>query len=102
MNNSLKDFLAFRRMIVPVLIQVIYWVLTAFAVMAGIVSILGGIVSLGVDRNWESLVVIGGGCIALVVGPIVLRIIAEFVLVIFRISETLTDIRATLREQANP
>ncbi len=83
----MADFLAFRRMLRPWLIQVLFW-LAMFA------SVLGGVVLIGLGardhRASEALVGVG----SLLLGPLVVRVYAELLIVVFRINETLTDLRA--------
>ena len=82
MSDDLKAFLTFRRMITPVLIQIVYWILTVIAVIGGLVLLVSG----DGDERW-------GGLALLILGPIAVRLYAEIFMVIFRINETLTDIR---------
>ncbi len=82
MNDDLKAFLTFRRMITPLLIQITYWILTAAVVIGGLVLLITG----DGDDRW-------GGLALLILGPIGVRLYAEIFMVIFRINETLTDIR---------
>ena len=72
------DFLAFRRMITPLLIQAIFWVATAAAVLFG-VGLLGRNPPLGI--------------LVLVLGPLSIRVWCELLILFFRMNETLTDIR---------
>lgn len=82
MNERLKDFLTFRRMITPVLIQVAYWILTAIVVLGGLILLFTG----DGDERWLGLALF-------ILGPIGVRLYAEIFLVVFRINETLSDIR---------
>ena len=77
------DFLSFRRMITPVLIQILFCV--------GVVaSVAGGIGMVAVGSGADEVI---GGILVIVLVPLLLRIWTEFVVVAFRINETLTDIR---------
>ena len=86
-GDAIGDFLTFRRMVTPVFIQVFYWLLTA-----GIVVILAwwaqnsGFLEDGPVR----ILTVG---ILLAIGLLAVRIFAELSLLVFRINETLTDIR---------
>jgi hypothetical protein len=80
------DFLAFRRMLTPWLVQAIFW--------AGLVAII--VASIGLIVAGEPVQQVGG-VFLLLLGPFVLRIWCEFVIVIFRINESLTDIRRNTR-----
>lgn len=75
----MEDFLSFRRMITPVFIQGIFWIAVAVIVIAGIVQIAN-------DAVVE-------GLLTIVIGPLLARIYAEILIVIFRINDNLADLR---------
>jgi len=77
------DFLSFRRMLTPIIIQVVYWVVTVGVVLAGLALLGGG------DTGGQRF----GGLLVILLGPIGVRIYAEILIVIFKINETLTEIR---------
>lgn len=80
----MNEYLTFRRMITPVLIQVIFWIAVVAIVIAGIVQLGQGDVS---------------GIFLILLGPLVARIYAELLIVIFRINE---DVAAIRRRQEVP
>lgn len=83
MNDSrLTEFLSFNRMIAPVLIQVVYWIATAAVAIGGLVMLVTG-------EGGGRL----GGLALFILGPIAVRLYAEIFIVVFRINETLSDIR---------
>ncbi len=80
-----NDFLAFRTMIAIPVIMVLFWV-------GVILTIIGGFVQMFTVR--------GGVCTGLatvILGPFIVRIYCEFLIVVFRINETLTEVLNTLR-----
>jgi len=94
-GSGLGDFLTFRRMIIPVIIQVVFLVLSAVVVVAGL---FGGYV-LATGKNGS---LVGGVFVILVGIPVyllVVRMWCELIIVIFRINDTLTDIRNLLRSR---
>ena len=90
---TIADFLTFRRMITPIVIQVCYWLL-----MAGVVILALWVQSSGFLEDIPGGILIVG--ILLVVGLLVVRIVTEVVLTAFRINGTLTDIRSPTIPQA--
>jgi len=82
------DFLTFRKMLTPIVIQVLFWLSVVACILGGIGAILVGIAR--IDRTPE---LIGIGILAVVFGPLVMRIYCEWLIVLFRINDTLTDIR---------
>jgi hypothetical protein len=83
----MSDFWEFRQMITPVVIQVLYFLGVIALAIAGLAMIVIGAKH---DRGRE----LGTGLALLVLGPLVLRIYAEVLIVAFKINESLTDLRA--------
>ena len=88
-QDSVVDFLAFRRMITPILIQIVYWIATVGVIIAGLIGLIVG------DDAAGRLF----GLATLIVGPLMVRIYAEIFLVIFRMNETLTDIKNNTQQR---
>lgn len=75
--SSMGEFLAFKKMLTPVIIQIIFWI--------GVVgSVLMGILQMNVSA--------GMGLVTIVVGPLVVRIYCELLMVVFRMNSTLSEI----------
>lgn len=85
-NFNIMDFLSFRKMITPIIIQIIFWIGVAICVIAGFGTIIAGIGDYG-----GGLAVLGG-LATIIFGPIVVRIYCELLILFFRMNETLTDI----------
>lgn len=83
----MRDFMSFRRMVTPVIIQVFFWIGAVGAVIAGLTLIISG----GTAEMSEAEAV-AGGVLTLIFGPLAARLYAELLIVVFRINETLTDI----------
>jgi phosphotransferase system glucose/maltose/N-acetylglucosamine-specific IIC component len=80
----MNDFLTFRRMITPVVIQVLFWLGVIATVIYSIVT-----------ARRQPIAILG-----VIIGPFIVRIYCEILIVLFRINETLTDIRQnTARDQ---
>ncbi len=82
----MKDFLAFRTMVTPIIIQVIFWIGVIVCVIAGII-----LIGVGAQR-FDGSAHILKGLLVLVAGPLVVRIYCEILIIFFRINETLTEI----------
>ncbi len=88
-GDELRDFLTFRRMITPLLIQALFWILSATVMIIGVVLLIVG------DGPGQRV----AGFLMIFLGPLAVRVYLEIFMVAFRINETLTDIRAnTMRE----
>ena len=86
------DFLTFRKMLTPIVIQILFWVGVVACILGGIGAILVGIAR--IDRVPE---LIGIGILVVVFGPPVMRIYCEWLIVLFRINDTLTEIMHNTR-----
>ncbi len=84
MNES-GDFLSFRKMITPIIIQILFWLGVIIAIIFGIVSIVYGVIRSDVTTLLYGLLV-------LILGPVAVRIYCEILILFFRINETLTEI----------
>jgi hypothetical protein len=89
----MDDFLKFRKMITPAIIQVLFWVGVVIAVLGA----LGTMIS-SFFRGGGGVVTFFGGLIMLVVGPVIVRIYCELLILFFRMNETLTEIKDNLKK----
>ena len=90
MGSSRCDgFWTFHKMITPAVITVLFWIGIAAVVIGGIVMIV-----MGATKPDIGLVVMGLGYVIL--GPIGVRIYCEMLVVLFRINNTLTEIKNLL------
>ena len=87
----MNDFFAFRTMITPVIIQIIFWVGVALCVIFGLGAIFVGSRYGNGGPLW--------GVLVLILGPVAVRIYCEILIIFFRINETLTEIKHTLEER---
>lgn len=92
----MQDYLLFRKMITPVIIQVIFWIGIVLVVLAGL-----GSIGAGIFAKYGGSQMIFSGMLLLLLGPIAVRVYCEVVAVVFSINETLVDIRDELRQGRN-
>ncbi len=85
----MRDFWAFRTMVTPVIIQLIFWVGAIITLVAGVVMIIFGV------RNFDLGMgsYIWKGVLVFLLGPLAVRVYCEILIVFFRINETLTEIK---------
>ena len=85
--SPLGEFLAFRRMLTPVLIQVLFWIGIAGCVLTALGQLFMGF-------QTRSLIMgIFMALVTIVVGPIVVRVYCELMILLFRIHDTLQEIK---------
>jgi hypothetical protein len=109
---SVLDFLLFRAMVTPVIIQVVFWFGVALFIYAGVMMIQaalnpppplmpgfnygGRVVTPSQGINTELLVV---GLGYAILGPILVRVYCELIVVLFRILDALRDVKDVLDDR---
>jgi Domain of unknown function (DUF4282) len=91
----MRDFWAFRTMVTPVIIEILFWVGAIFCLVIGGIMIIYGITQyrLGPPNYlWK-------GVLLFFLGPLGVRVYCEILIVFFRINETLTEIKHTLERR---
>jgi len=88
----MRDFLAFRTMVTPVIIQILFWVGVIVCIISGLVMI-----GMGVKTLNERLMV--KGVLLALLGPLGVRVYCEILIIFFRINETLTEIKHSLEHR---
>ena len=94
---DMKEFLSFRRMITPSIIQIIFWVGSALCVLGGLICMVAG-----ATNQYGGGAHVLKGLLTLLLGPVVVRVYCEILIVVFRINDTLTDIRKNTEKPAPP
>lgn len=94
MESKTRDFLEFRKMITPSIIKVIFWIGVVVCVLVGIIGILRGAVA-----KYGGGAQVLGGILFLFVGPLLVRIYCELLILFFRMNETLTDIKNNMESR---
>ncbi len=90
----MNDFLSFRTMITPIIIQIVFWIGVALCFIFGLaLLVVGSTYYGGGGPVWGLLVIL--------FGPVLVRIYCEVFIILFRINETLTEIKHTL-ERSRP
>ncbi len=94
----MRDFWAFRTMVTPVIIQIVFWLGVIVTLVAGAAMVVYGV------RNYEMGMgrYIWRGALLFLLGPLGVRLYCEILIVFFRINETLTEIKHVLEERQPP
>ena len=71
----MQDFLTFKRMMTPIIIQVLFWLGSAFYVVYGLYTMTQGGMA------------IVFGLLMVILGPIFVRVVCELIIIVFRIEE---------------
>jgi hypothetical protein len=89
---ELRDLFQWERFITPSIIKVFYWLAVVIAVLFGLSGIVSGLALLPVSPIGAVFTILGS-LLGTLVGIVVARISAEFVLIVFRMNEHLGAIR---------
>ena len=76
----MKDFILFKTMITPQIVQILFWIFTCIAIVTGLTCLFAKHGHVGV------------GIATLFLGPLCARVFSELWIVTFRIHESLVDI----------
>lgn len=82
------EFLSFRRMITPIIIQILFWIGVVVSVIVGLVMIIRGAVTQG------GAVLVISGLLWMFLGPVMTRVYCEMIVILFRIEENTRSLRA--------
>lgn len=85
-SSPLGDFFAFRTMITPVIIQLLFW-------MGSIASLVAGGLMIANAYYYGSETEIILGIFTIIFGPLAVRIWCEIMILFFRMNQTLTEIK---------
>ncbi len=84
----MNEFLAFRKMITPIIIQVIFWLGVALCIIVGLIEII-----MGASAYAGGGAMIFGGLLTMLIGPLFVRIYCELLILLFRIYDELVAMR---------
>jgi hypothetical protein len=87
-----NDLFQWERFITPSIIKIFYWLAVAASVLFGLSGIASGL-ALMINSPLMGLVMVLVSVLSVAMGVIFARIVAEFILIVFRISEHLGAIR---------
>jgi hypothetical protein len=82
-------------MITPVIVHVIFGVFAGFFVLVGLSMLLQGFLLVG-DDGARGLGQMFVAILIILIGPLAVRLWCEMIVVLFRINESLTDIRDSI------
>ena len=87
-----RDLFQWDRFITPTIIKTFYWLVIALIILSGIRGIFAGLSEMAISPFGGFLVLLSS-IASVVVGIVFSRIVAELILIIFRINEHLGAIR---------
>lgn len=92
-----RDLFQWDRFITPTIIKTFYWLVIVLTILFGISGVFSGLAAMAVSP-FGGFILVLSSIASVVVGIIFSRIVAEFVLIVFRINEHL----GAIRDQGQP
>ncbi|MFC0242028.1 DUF4282 domain-containing protein [Rhodopseudomonas telluris] len=89
---NFRDLFQWDRFITPAIIKPFYWLVIAVTVLFGISGVFSGLAAMAVSP-FGGFIIVLSSLASILVGIVFTRIIAEFILIVFRINEHLGAIR---------
>jgi len=87
-----RDLFQWDRFITPTVIKTFYWLVITLIVLTGVSGIFSGLAAMAISPFGGFLLLLSS-IIGTAVGIVFSRIVAEFILIVFRINEHLGAIR---------
>jgi hypothetical protein len=78
-KTPMKDVLLFKRMLIPYIIPIIFWLALLACLLLAVVDLYRGLIMQGVGM--------------IIIGPILIRAVCEYMIVLFKINDSLTEIK---------
>ena len=89
---SFRDLFQWERFVTPSVIKLFFWLAVAIIVLFGLSGIVSAVQMMTVNAG-VGLFMLLGSLLGMTIGILSARIVAEFVLIVFRINEHLGAIR---------
>lgn len=86
---NLKEFVSFDKMITPAIIKILLYIGIVICVILGLIGFIGGIAA-------GSASMIFFGLITIIIGPVLVKVYCELIIVLFKILETAKEINNKL------
>ena len=101
LGMGISDLFQWERFVTPTVIKVFYWLAVVISVLLGLAGAVSSLVTMAYNP-FVGMIYLIASVLGICMGVIVSRIVAEFVLIVFRINEHLGAIRnqgAGIRDQ---
>jgi small-conductance mechanosensitive channel len=87
-----RDLFQWDRFVTPTIIKSFYWLIMALTILFGVSGIFSGLAEMAI-RPFAGFILVLSSIASIIVGMVFSRILAEFILIVFRINEHLGAIR---------
>ncbi|MGR9048676.1 DUF4282 domain-containing protein [Halobacillus faecis] len=83
-----QKFLSFDNMITPTILKVVFWIGVGLSVLAGIITMISGF-----NAYYGGGYQVFSGLLMIILGPLVVRIYCELLILAFKMYEVMQEIR---------
>jgi hypothetical protein len=90
---GIGDLFQWERFVTPTVIKIFYWLAVVISVLLGLAGAVSSLVTMAYNP-FVGMIYLIASILSICMGVIVSRILAEFVLIVFRINEHLGAIRS--------
>jgi predicted membrane metal-binding protein len=87
-----RDLFQWDRFITPTIIKTFYWLVIALTMLFGVSGVFSGLAAMAISP-FGGFILVLSSIAGVIVGIVFSRIVAEFILIVFRINEHLGAIR---------
>src|SRR5690625_2210161 len=92
-RNHMNNFLNFDKMLTPTIIKIVFWIGAGLSVLMGLLMIIQG-----AGAYYGGGASIFMGLLTIVIGPFVVRIYCELLIIFFKMNETRSEERRVGKE----
>jgi hypothetical protein len=89
---GISDLFQWERFVTPTVIKVFYWLAVVISVLLGLAGAVSSLTTMAFNP-FVGMIFLIASVLGACMGVVIARIIAEFVLIVFRINEHLAEIR---------
>ena len=89
---DIRDLFQWDRFITPTIIKTFYWLAIVMTLLFGVSGVFSGLTAMAISP-FGGMILVLASLFGIAVGIVLIRIAAEFVLIVFRINEHLGAIR---------
>jgi hypothetical protein len=97
-GGGFGEILAFRKMVGPLIVMVLFWILVAGSCLMGLFQIYIGVRLMSLSAM-GGLLTLFGGLLSIPLGILAARLYCELMIVLFRIYERLVEVKAILEKR---
>lgn len=92
-GKQMGGYLSFDKMITPIFIKIAFWIGIIGSLVGGVGTIISGVLS-----DQFGFIQILGGLLVMMIGPLVVRIYCELLIILFKMHQSINEIKIALSD----